>query len=146
MNGAPTKSDEGHVELAPQEPDRVEGERQRLARLEGAEGVDVALASNRIVDPGALSRDEVETDAEGVERHEQIGEQDRRIDAQAPNRLKRDLRRELGRSADVEERVPLADFLVLRHVATRLAHEPPPACAASGAGDTRRGRATRNRR
>ena len=68
--------------------------------------------------------DEVERDAHRLERQQQIGKQDRRVDLDAADRLQRDFGGEIGRAADVEQRIALAQRAVLAHVAAGLAHEP----------------------
>ena len=58
------------------------------------------------------------------ERHQDVGEQDRGVDADEVDRLQRDLDGELGRPAHLEEAVLLADRAVLGEVATGLSHHP----------------------
>ena len=70
-----------------------------------------------------LTLGELERRAHRLERQEDVREQDRRVDAEA-QRLERDLARELGRLAEIEDGVLLAELAVLGHVAPRLAHEP----------------------
>src|SRR5580704_812739 len=54
-----------------------------------------------------------------------VREQDRRVEAEAPHWLQRDLRRELRREAQVEKASgPRPDLLVFRQITARLAHHP----------------------
>ena len=54
--------------------------RQRLARLDGAQGVDVGGRSNRVLDRRPLAVDEIEADAHRLERQQQIGKQNGGVD------------------------------------------------------------------
>ena len=82
-----------------------------------------ALLRDGRVDDRALALGELEGRAHRLERQEDVGEEDRRVHAEL-ERLERDLERELGRLADLEHRVLLAERAVLGHVAARLAHHP----------------------
>ena len=112
------------AELALDLADRLEHVRERLARLERRSASMSAVDRDRALDRRALAVDEVERDAHRLERQQQIGEQDRGVDVDAAHRLQRDLGRELGRAADLEQRVALAQRAVLGHVAAGLPHEP----------------------
>ena len=86
--------------------------------------VDVGLAAQRVLDRRTFAVDEVEADAHRLERQQQIGEQNRGVHLDAADRLQRDFGGEIGRAAEVEQRIALAQRAVLAHVAARLAHEP----------------------
>ena len=126
--GRAAESDEGHVvraiELAPNQADRFEHVRERLARLEPLQPIDVGFGAQRIFDRRPFAADEVEGDAHRLERQQEIGKQNRRIDVDAAYRLHRDGRGQLGRSADVEQGMAAADLAVFGHVAPGLPHEP----------------------
>ncbi len=63
--------------------------------------------------------------AERVGNHEDVGEDDRRIEAEATDRLQRDLDGLFRRVAEFEERSGRgADGAILRQVASRLPHQP----------------------
>ena len=79
---------------------------------------------NRVLDRRPFAADEVEPDAHRLERQQQIREEDRRVDLDPADRLQRDFGREIGRPAELEQRVALAQRAVLAHVAAGLAHEP----------------------
>ncbi len=76
------------------------------------------------MDLGAFVGDELEVEAHGGERQQQVGEDDGGIDAQALGGGDGDLRGDLRRAADVEQGVVAADGHVLRHVAAGLAEKP----------------------
>jgi hypothetical protein len=59
-----------------------------------------------------------------LERDQQIGEQDRGVEAETPDRLQRHLGGQRGVLAQLQERHALADLAVLGEVAPRLAHHP----------------------
>ena len=84
-------------------PDRVQHVRERFTRLEAADTVDVLLAPNRILDRRSLAVDEVEVDAHGLERQQQIGEENGGVHVDSADRLERDFRGEIGRAAQVEQ-------------------------------------------
>ena len=67
---------------------------------------------------------ELDVQAHRLQRHEQVGEQDRGVEAEPPDRLQRDLRGELGRLAQLEEADARAHLPVLGEVASGLAHQP----------------------
>ena len=68
--------------------------------------------------------DEIEGDAHRLERQQQIGEQDGGVDFDTAHRLQRDFGGQIGRAAQVEQRIALAQRAVFAHVAAGLAHEP----------------------
>ncbi len=86
--------------------------------------IDVVGRLNRVLDRRAFAADEIEPDAHRFERQQQIGEEDRRVDVDAPNRLQRDFGGEIGRPTELEQRIPFAQRPVLAHVPAGLAHEP----------------------
>ena len=60
----------------------------------------------------------------GSSDEQDVGEEDRRVDAEALDRLQRDLGRRVRVLAELEEAEARAHRAVLRHVAARLPHEP----------------------
>ena len=120
------ETDEGNAvgQLGAQQADGGEHVAERFARLEPAQPGDVVRRADRLVDDRAFALDEIERDAERLERQEQIREEDGGVDLDAVDRLQRHLGGQLRLAADVEQGVPLADRAVLGHVASRLAHEP----------------------
>jgi hypothetical protein len=63
--------------------------------------------------------------AERVRHDQNVGEQDRGIEAEAPDRLERDFRRKLGREAQIEEAPgTFPQRAIFRQIAPGLAHEP----------------------
>ncbi len=75
--------------------------------------------------PRPLALDEPELRAERLRHEEDVGEQDRRVEAEAPDRLHRDLGGELGIVAQGQEVPGLRPRrLVLRQIPPRLPHHP----------------------
>ena len=126
MNGAPANPISGTrpCKLALDLPDRVQHVRERFTRLEAADAVDVLLDSNRILDRRSLAVDEVEVDAHRLERQQQIGKENRGVDVDSADRLERDFRGEIGRAAQLEQRIAFAERAIFAHVPAGLAHEP----------------------
>ena len=104
--------------------DRFEHVAELGARLEAADAREIRLASERRLDRRPLAAHEIERDAERRERQQQVGEQNRGVDVDAPHRLQRHFRRQFRRPTEIEQRIALAQRPVLAHVAARLAHEP----------------------
>ncbi len=73
---------------------------------------------------GAFAGDELEVEAHGGEGKQEVGEDDGGVDTEALGGGDGDFGGDVGRAADVEEGVVLADGHVLRHVAAGLAEEP----------------------
>ena len=121
---SPREADERYLELAPQQPDRLQHHRQLLARLEAPQRLDVRRRAHGLLDAGALAGHEVEGDAEGGQGQQQIAEDDGGVHPQGLHGLERHLHRQLRGAAELEQAVLLAEGPVLRHVASRLAHEP----------------------
>ncbi len=100
--------------------DRRQGRVQPLA----AQAVDITAAFQRfqaradaLLEPDLL--------AQGVGHHQDVGEQDRRIEAVAPDRLQGDLDGHIRREAELEETLrPGPQLAVFRQVAAGLAHQP----------------------
>jgi hypothetical protein len=67
---------------------------------------------------------ELEPDAERLDDQQDVGEEDRRVDAEAFDGLERDFGGRLGIAGELEEAVARPHRTVLRHVTTRLTHEP----------------------
>ena len=124
VKGAPAKPMRGMVELATEQPDRIEDHRELLPRVEAPQGVDVGPRPERGLDDRSFSRLEIERDAERRQGKEEVAEEDRRVDAESTHRLQGDLDGQLGRPAEVEQAVLLPQGAVLGHVSPRLAHEP----------------------
>ena len=88
------------------------------------EALDVGHALDRPVDDGADALDEIDGDSHAEDRGHDVGEEDGRIDAVPPHRLKRHLRTQLRRACQLEEAVALAQRAVLGQRAPGLPHEP----------------------
>ena len=71
-----------------------------------------------------LLRDHLDLQAERLWDDEDVAENDGGVEGEPADGLQRDLGRELGRAADLEELVLLAELAELRQVAAGLAHHP----------------------
>ena len=81
-------------------------------------------AADRVGDDRPGAGHDVEVDADRLERHHDVGEEDGRVDAVAAHRLQGDLDDQVGAEARLQHRDALADRAVLRQRAAGLAHEP----------------------
>ena len=106
------------------ESNGFEGEGQRVARIDDAHAIDVGGGANRLFDRGPLAAHEVELEAHGLERQQQVGEENGSVDVNAADRLQRDLGGEIRRPAQLQKCVGLAQRAVFGHVAAGLPHEP----------------------
>jgi len=109
---------------APRLPHRVEDIAELGLDVERREPVDIGRVRDRPVDDRPFAGGEAQPQAQRLEGQEDIGEQDRGVDAQPGDRLERYGRRERGIVTEIEDGVTLAEFAVLRHVASGLSHEP----------------------
>ncbi len=112
------------VELAADEADRLQHVRERLAWFEHVQALDVSRRPHGTLDRGTLAFDEVEGQAHGLEREQQVGEENRGVNLDGADRLQRDLGGQLRRAAELEQGAPLAQHAVLGHVPAGLSHEP----------------------
>ena len=112
------------AELFSDHPNRFEHVREPFARLEALQAIDVGFAANGIFNRRTFAAHEVEGNAHGFERQQEIREQDGGVDVDAANRLQRDDGSQLGRTTNIEQGMACPDFAVLGHVAPRLTHEP----------------------
>ena len=92
------------VELAPDEADRLERERTPRAGVERPQSGDVGRRSDRAVDDRADLGLDPQGDAHRLERQHDVGEEDRRVDAELADRHQRDLGAQLGRLGELEDR------------------------------------------
>ena len=111
------------VELAPDEPDRVEGERDR-AGVERQKRVDRGGRADRLVDDRPDLGLDPQADAHRLEGQHDVGEHDRRIDPQLVDRHEGHLGAQLGCLGQLEDAVALAQGPIGREAPARLAHEP----------------------
>ena len=96
--------------------------RRRIGRRQPHHG---SLVAHRPLEARPFALGEVQPQAHGVGHGEDVGEQDRRIEREALERLQRHLARQLGRLAQGEEAPGArARGVVLGQVAPGLAHQP----------------------
>jgi len=106
-----------------QRPDRLQHRRQMLAHVANLQTLHVLGAHGR--QDRALALAEGDGATERVGDDQDVGEQDRRIEAIAPQRLQRHFRGEGGRVAKVQEAAGLGPRCpVFGKVAPGLAHQP----------------------
>src|SRR5882672_1276704 len=117
--------DQRDLELLLDEADRIEHRRQLALGLDRPQRGDILLARDGIMDRRPLVLHELDLDAHRLGQEQDVAEDDGRVESrELPDRLQRDLGRELGGAADVENAVLLAQRPILGHIATRLSHEP----------------------
>jgi len=121
--GAGEPDERRRTELAHEVADCLGDVRDVLRRQRG-QPVEVGRGAEGLRHDRADARHDVEVHADRLERHDDVGEEDGRVDAVAPDRLQRDLGDELRRGAGVQHLVALAQPAVLRQGAAGLAHEP----------------------
>ena len=85
---------------------------------------DIFRGPHGMMDHGTLAGLEFEIEAHGLERQQQVGEDDRGVDAELLGGRDGDFCGELGLLADFHQRVVLADVAILLHVAAGLAQKP----------------------
>ena len=129
------KADERHpaAERFLDLPDGLKDMRQMLAWIESPQARDVGFVLDGILDCRPFALDEIEPDSHGLEREQQVGKQDGRVDLDAADRLQRDLGGEIGRAAKLEQRVALAQTAGT-HCRRWCSRTRSPASAAGRAG------------
>ncbi len=104
--------------------DRLEHRRQPRP-IRGFVELFEILAVGDGVEPRPLAGLEADALPESVGQHEDVGEQDRRVEAEAPNRLQGRLDGEPRRVAKIEERgCRRAQLPIFRQIASGLPHQP----------------------
>ena len=83
-----------------------------------------SLQSKRSLGSTDLLRDHLDLQSEGLRDDEDVGEDDGGVEGEPADGLQRDLGGELGRAADLEELVLLAELAELGEVAAGLPHHP----------------------
>ena len=96
--------------------DVVDGER--------AEAVEIGAGAQRLLGDGTGAGRDVDPEPHGVRGDDDVAEQHGRVDAVPPDRLQRDLRRNVGALDGVEDRALTAHRPVLGQRSSGLAHEP----------------------
>ena len=126
MNGAPAKPMSGTGEVGPDEADRLEQRPTAASGSNGPEPGHVARATGSARSmTGPTPWPDVEGHAEPRERRRDVGEQDRRVDAEAADRLEGDLGAQRRVAGDLEQRCARSRIgPVLGQRAPGLAHEP----------------------
>ena len=124
MNGAPAKPMSGGApQLAHQQADGL-GDRGDLLGVQGRQPLDVRGGAHRCGHDRPGAGHDVDADPGGVQRHDDVAEEDRGVDPVPAHRLQRDLAGQLGGEAGGEHAGVGAQRAVLGQRAPRLAHEP----------------------
>ena len=124
MNGAPAKPMSGvRAELGGEQPHRL-GDVGDVVGGQVAQLGEVGPGADRAGDDRADPGDDVEVDTDRRQRHHDVGEEDRGVDAVAAHRLQGDLGDQVGPAARLEHADALADRAVLGQRPAGLAHEP----------------------
>ncbi len=140
MNGAPAKPISG---TSPSSATSCAPPRRRAQPLglKGFHPGDICGGADRVLDDRPDVGHDVQVDARCPQRHDDVGEQDGRVDAVPAHRLQRDLGDQLGVEAGLHHRVLRAQRPVLGQRTPRLPHEPhrnPARLTATGSGQIRR--------
>ena len=118
------ESDQGHLELLHEEPDRLRHVRLIGVRIQSPEPRHAGGVPDRLVQRRSSSRLDPHRHADRGERHHDVGEQDRGVEGHAPERLQRELDHLLGASACLEDVRAPTKLSVLGEVSAGLSHEP----------------------
>ena len=121
---AAREADQRNAQLGAGEAHRLFQPRRVGGGLEWAQPAQIASRPHRLGDHRAHPGPDLDADADRLERGDDVGEEDRRVDAVTADRLQRHLGRQLGRVRDLHQRRLLADRPVLGKRSPGLAHEP----------------------
>ncbi len=124
--GRPAETEQGGLrrQLRAQTPHGLDHRREMVERVRLAEPFHVVERRDGL-EPGPLALLEPDLLAERVRDHQDVGEQDRRVEPETAYRLQRHLDGVVRRIAHVEEPACTgARLLVLGQVPPRLAHQP----------------------
>ena len=100
------------------------GDVLHVAGLQRRQAVEVGAGADRLRDDRSNAGDDVQVDADGLERQHDVAEQNGGVDPVPTYRLHRDLGDEVGTHARLEHPDALTQLAVLRERPARLAHEP----------------------
>ncbi len=121
--GSGEPDERGRAQLGGDQADGL-GDVRDVVRLQGAQPVEVRAAAEGPVDDRADARLDVQVDADGLERHDDVAEVDGGVHPVPAHRLQGDLGDQLRPHARVEHGNALAYFAVLGQRTPGLAHEP----------------------
>ena len=135
MKGAPAKPISGTSPSASTSSETASTDRLNRLWIKGFHGVDIGGGADRVRDHRSDVGHDVQVDAGRAQRHDDVGEEDRRVDVVAADRLQGDLAGQLGLEAGRQHAVPFAQRPVFGQRAAGLAHEPHRRAARFAAGD-----------
>ena len=116
--------DQRHVQLLPQQTDRLEQVRLVDLRFERAEPIEVARGADGLVDDGPRPGLDANADPDRRERDHDVAEHDRGVERHPAERLERDLDGQLRVATGLEDVSLATELAVFGQVAPGLAHEP----------------------
>ena len=96
----------------------------QFGRAVGGKNLDILGGADGLLDDRAFGGGEVEWQAHDFQGKQQVGKNDGGVNAKSFGGRDGDLGGQRGLLADFDEGVVLADFAVLGHVPSCLAHEP----------------------
>ena len=113
------------IELTTDRADGVHDVVEIPLRIRRGQRRDVSSGTHRLAELGAFAGLEVEPEPHGIRNGQDVGEQDRRIQRIALERLQRHLAGQIGVAAQIHETAGLGSGLtILGKVAASLAHHP----------------------
>ena len=111
------------AQLGHQQPHRI-GDGRNMLALEGLHRGDIGGGADRVLDHRPDVGHDIQFDARGAQRHDDVGEQDGGVDAVPAHRLQGDLTDQLRIEAGGQHAVLCAQRPVLGQRTTGLPHEP----------------------
>ena len=121
------EADQRHlaVELPADQRHGIEHVAQRIVYVRLRQALDIGRAAQRALEFGPFAADEVQPEAHGVRHRQDVGEQDRRVQRIASERLQRDLAGQLRIRAQAHEVAGLLPYrTILGQIPAGLAHDP----------------------
>jgi len=97
------EADEGDIQLANQDFHGFEDVSEIDVGLDGPKAGDVVVMAEGLAEDGTAAGHDVNSHADGDERHDDVGEEDGGVDAVAPPGLHHELGRHLGVGDGVED-------------------------------------------
>ena len=126
MNGAPANPINGNPrrQRFPDQLDRLRHERERRDLIERPHPIDVRSRSHRVVNDRPFALGKFELKPQRLEDQQDVGEQNRGVDAQHFGGGDGHFRGQVGPFAQLEERNFRANGPILGHVPAGLPHQP----------------------
>ena len=133
--GRAGETDQRHLaQRVDQQRDRPANRLNRLW-VKRFHGIDIGGGAHRVRDHRSDVGHDVQVDAGRAQRHDDVGEEDRRVDVVAADRLQGDLAGHFGLETGRQHAVPFAQRPVFGQRTAGLPHEPHRYAARFAAGD-----------